>query len=419
MSSKTFCVLPWIHAATLPDGSVQLCCVAAGDSGVNLNEHTLADYWNSDYVKDVRRRMLAGHRVNACQHCYREEAQGFRSQRQGENEVWQKWLGHDSLRQLVSRTAPDGSLDATLQYVDLRLGNTCNMQCVMCQPRESSRWLPAAKKISEICNNPVLKKEFTVQATIAAGRFEWYRNSDFWTNLRTFLPDVREIILAGGEPFLIREQSEFVKACCELGEASHIRLRYHTNGTVFPEEMLTYWKQFERVHFLVSIDGVGDVANYVRYPSDWLEIDKNIQRFDSIGANTGTSFVLTVHALNIYRIPEVYDWVARSRFRTQKYFSNIQDYVSIGVVHQPTYLNVRVLPADHKRAVTEKVEDYMRNHLTGQATDKIVGLLTFMHAADWSKRLPTLVEYTKVLDATRGTNVAATFPELVPFCISR
>jgi MoaA/NifB/PqqE/SkfB family radical SAM enzyme len=118
MASETFCVLPWVHAATLTDGNVQLCCVAGRGSGVNLNEQTLSEYWNSEHVRDARRRMLAGRKVKACQRCY---------------------------------------LTAPLQSIDLRLGNTCNMQCVMCQPRESSRWLPTARRLSELVEGRELK----------------------------------------------------------------------------------------------------------------------------------------------------------------------------------------------------------------------------------------------------------------------
>ncbi|MEK6406573.1 MAG: twitch domain-containing radical SAM protein [Acidobacteriota bacterium] len=415
MRSKTFCVLPWVHAATLPDGNVQLCCVSGGGSGVNLNEHTLADYWNSEYVKDARRRMLAGEEVKACQHCYNEEAHGYRSHRIVENEVWHKRCGEEPMRQLISRTAADGTLDAALQQVDLRLGNTCNMQCIMCQPRESSRWLPAAKKLSEICQDAELKREFSVRSTLDASRFEWYRNVEFWSNLKTFLPHVKEIILAGGEPFLIAEQFAFVKLCCELGEAHHIRLRYHTNGTVFPEEMPGYWEQFERVHFLVSLDGIDEVANYVRYPSPWTEIEDNVRCLDNLGANTVTSFLFTTHALNVYRIPEVCDWADRGGFQGRRYFSHIQDYVSLSLVHRPAYLNVRVLPNRYKLAVNDKLEAYMRTRMDGQRADKLAGILSYMHGADCSRSLPTLVEYTEMLDATRGTGFAETFPELAPY----
>jgi MoaA/NifB/PqqE/SkfB family radical SAM enzyme len=413
--SRTFCVLPWLHAATLTDGSVQLCCVSGGGSGVNLNEQTLGDYWNSEYVKDARRRMLAGQEVKACQHCYEEERCGYKSHRIVENKVWQKRCGTEAIQQLLSKTTADGSLDAALQYVDLRLGNTCNMQCVMCQPRESSRWLPAARKLSASFQNQELKREWRFRSMIDVGRFEWYRNTAFWENLKTFLPHVKEIIVAGGEPFLIKEQFDFVKACCEIGEAHHIRLRYHTNGTVFPEAMVPYWEQFENVHFFVSLDGIDDVANYVRYPSDWEAIENNIRHFDALGENTTTNFNFTTHALNIYRIPEIFDWAAASGLRNRKYFADMQEYVSTSLVHHPAYQTVRVLPGDCKRLVTKKIEAYMEKRLDGQRVDKLTAILSFMNSEDHSHKMPSLVEYTKMLDITRGTDFVATFPELSPY----
>ena len=415
MTSKTFCVLPWIHAATLTDGSVQLCCVSGGGSGVNLNEQTLADYWNSEYVKDARRRMLAGKGVKACQRCYNEEAQGCKSHRLVENEVWQKRLGAEEIQQLVSSTARDGGLDAPVQYIDLRLGNTCNLQCIMCQPRESSRWLSTAQKLAELSHDRELKSLWDFKANIDNSNFEWYRNREFWANLQTFLPHVKEIILAGGEPFLIKEQFAFVRACCELGEAGHIRLRYHTNATVFPEEMVPYWDQFENVHFFLSIDGVGEVANYVRHPSNWDEIETNIRRFDSLGENTTTNFHFSTHALNIYHIPTVLDWADTSGLRNRKRFSNLQEYVHTGLVHYPSYQNIRVLPRDYKHLVTERIGEFLEKRLAEQSVDRLTGILKFMNSADHSDQMPRLVEYTTMLDITCGTDFFGTFPELAPY----
>lgn len=415
MPDETFCVLPWLHAATLTDGSVQLCCVSGGGSGVNLNEQTLSDYWNSEYVKDARRRMLAGRKVKACQRCYREEALGRRSHRIVENEVWRERCGDEAIEQLIGKTEPDGTLEAPVQYVDLRLGNTCNMQCVMCQPRESSRWLPTARKLSELAEDPELKETWDFKAAIDTNRFEWYRNPAFWSNLRTFLPNVKELIVAGGEPFLIKQQFAFVMACCEAGEAHHIRLRYHTNGTVFPEQLIPYWEQFEHVHFFVSIDGVGEVADYVRHPSDWEAIEANIRRFDGLGANTTTNFHFSTHALNVYRIPEVLDWADDSGLRNRRRFGSIQEYVHTGLVHHPAYQTIRVLPADYKQVVTNRIAGYMRTRLTGQALDGLTALLAFMNSEDHSEKMPTLVQYTTTLDGIRGSDLLETLPELAPY----
>ena len=237
--------------------------------------------------------------------------------------------------ELIDETAADGTVDAPVQYLDLRLGNTCNMQCVMCQPRESSRWLPTARKLSQLCEDEELKDTWTSKSAIDTSRFEWYRNPEFWSNLKTFLPHVKEVILAGGEPFLIKEQFAFVKACCDMGEAGHIRLRYHTNGTVFPEELSPYWEQFEHVHFYISIDGIGEVADYVRHPSDWDAIEANIRRFDGLGENTHTTFHFTTHALNVYRVPEVLDWADTSGMRNRDRFASLQEYVHTNLVRIP------------------------------------------------------------------------------------
>jgi len=415
VSSNTFCVLPWIHAATLPDGTVQLCCVASEGSGVNVNHQTLTDFWQSAYLRDVRKRMLDGEPVSACRNCYREERSGSRSHRIVENRVWRERLGEAAIDELVASTGLDGALTAPLQYVDLRLGNTCNLQCVMCQPRESSRWLPASKQMVVVCKDDDLASQLTAGAALDQTRFEWSRGEAFWKDLKQLLPGVKEIILAGGEPFLVKEQFAFVRACCELGEARHIRLRYHTNATVFPEGMAPYWAQFERVHFLVSIDGVGDVAAYVRYPSDWREVDANVRQFDAVGGNSFTSFLFTAHALSLLELPKVLEWVERSAFRSRRWFPHLQDYVSIGLVHNPPHQHVSVLPLEAKRLIKQRISSYLAERLAGQRTDKIEAVVTAMEESDNSRYLPRLRELVRLLDATRGTSFTQTFPDLASF----
>jgi molybdenum cofactor biosynthesis enzyme MoaA len=414
ITSRTFCILPWVHATTLTDGRVSLCCVARSPSEVNLNEQTFSDYWNSDYVKDARRRMLAGERVKVCERCYQEESQGYKSLRRTETEGWQEQCGQRGIRELIDNTAADGTLNASLQYIDLRLGNTCNMQCLMCRPQESSRWMQVAQRMSEISQQSK-PETWHFSSPIERDRFEWYRNEEFWSNLKTLLPHMKEVVLAGGEPFLIKEQFAFVKTCCETGDAGHIRLRYHTNGTIFTDELIPFWKQFERVHFFISLDGIGDVANYVRHPTDWKQIQENIARFDGLGANTMTIFHFSTHALNVYRIPELLEWARTSDLKNRLRFPSLQDYVRTSLVHYPDYQNVRVLPTPHKDVVSHRIRRYMETRLAGQRVDKLTAILDFMNSADDSSKLPTLVKYTEMLDQARNTNFSATFPELAPY----
>jgi len=169
------------------------------------------------------------------------------------------------------------------------------------------------------------------------------------------------------------------------------------------------------VHFFISLDGIGEVANYVRYPSDWGEIEDNIRRFDNLGENSITNFHFTTHALNIYRIPQVFHWADGSGLRNRKRFRHIQEYVCASLVHDPAYQNIRVLPGDYERVITDKIEQYMAKRMSGQHTDKLTAILDFMNSEDHSKRMPSLVEYTKMLDKNRGTDFPRIFPELAPY----
>ena len=270
--------------------------------------------------------MLAGKGVKACQRCYNEEAQGCKSHRLVENEVWQKRLGAEAIQQLVSSTTTDGGLDAPVQYIDLRLGNTCNLQCIMCEPLESSRWLSTAQKLAELSHDRELKNLWDFKANIDNSSFEWYRNREFWANLQTFLPHVKEIILAGGEPFLIKEQFAFVKACCELGEAGHIRLRYHTNATVFPEEMVPYWEQFEIVHTSFSasmVSASGQLCTDILLTGTRLK--PTSVALTVRGEEHNYEFSLLDTCAQHYHIPTVLGLGRYHGLRNRRRFSNLQD----------------------------------------------------------------------------------------------
>jgi hypothetical protein len=96
LPSETFCLLPWVHLSTRPDGSMRVCCTAnassvgptndkehGGQVGIlkddegrpnNLNVSDFQSAWNSDYMKNVRKQMLAGEKPPSCLKCYKEEA---------------------------------------------------------------------------------------------------------------------------------------------------------------------------------------------------------------------------------------------------------------------------------------------------------------------------------------------------------
>ena len=70
--------------------------------------------------------------------CFEEEQNGITSKRQWETVVWKERLNLD---EVVAKMNVDGSMPLDIPYFDLRLGNMCQLKCVMCSPHDSSAWI--------------------------------------------------------------------------------------------------------------------------------------------------------------------------------------------------------------------------------------------------------------------------------------
>jgi radical SAM protein with 4Fe4S-binding SPASM domain len=124
MTSKTFCILPWIHIYANPDGSVLPCCVADHHRPLgNLRNQSVKTIWNNDSYKTLRKKMLAGDRCTECTGCYQAEDKGIQSVRQSRNNEYKKFFN------IVNNTKEDGFLEElSLRHFDIRWSNICNLK---------------------------------------------------------------------------------------------------------------------------------------------------------------------------------------------------------------------------------------------------------------------------------------------------
>ena len=150
--SKTFCSLPWNHLATHPHGVCTLCCESEqqdGISQISLNDGNprrlltlknvtdFSEITNSDSFSRVRKQMLEGEKPVECRKCWDLESAGMKNKRYYENRRVPMDLDYAK-----SITNDDGTLKKVdYEFVELRLGNHCNVQCRTCNPYSSSRWM--------------------------------------------------------------------------------------------------------------------------------------------------------------------------------------------------------------------------------------------------------------------------------------
>ena len=59
--SKSFCIIPWIHMNTWPNGSVFQCCITDYRNVIgDLKKNTLKEVFNNDYMRNLRQELLNG-----------------------------------------------------------------------------------------------------------------------------------------------------------------------------------------------------------------------------------------------------------------------------------------------------------------------------------------------------------------------
>lgn len=428
--SDTICPLPWIHLATRPNGDVRLCCTAnasgAGEEDVkdaglvkqngqvmNLQHNTIAEVWNSDYMKNIRLQMIAGESPSSCTKCYQEESKGIVSKRQWETVVWKERI---DIPKIFDLTADDGSLPVNIPYFDLRLGNLCQLKCIMCSPHDSSSWIKEWKlqypkyKTIELQQDQSWDRNFD---------YTWYQKGSFLDTMQSQAQHIKELYFAGGEPLLIPEHYKILEFMIESGNANNCILRYNSNGLELPDRLFELWNHFKEVKFNFSVDAVGDRNDYIRYPSKWTDVVTNLERLDDTPNNITVNIACAVQLLNVLTISELIHWKESKNFKK----INLPPYgaglVGTHLVYLPSYLNIRVLPKHLKDKVSEKVDYFcMRQSRNSEFMQnpygykRWQGLVQYMNGEDWSNKLPILEDYLSVTDQQRGTDFSKTFPEL-------
>tara|TARA_B100000212_G_scaffold130283_1_gene97687 strand:- start:885 stop:2036 length:1152 start_codon:yes stop_codon:yes gene_type:complete len=379
--SKTFCILPWMHLATNARGRLRVCCNST--PGKNFIEKTdgtyyklfkdnLEEAWNSEVYQKIRKQMIDGERPDMCQRCFREEDAGVRSARQAWNEKWKQDKEYTT----------DAPFD--IKYVDLRLGNLCNLKCRMCNPYASNQWVKEWSLVEEALSPEEYKN---------LSSMDWPEIEKTWENLFSIAHTVEEIYLTGGEPTIIREQHRLLDYFIEKGTAKNIRLKYNTNLTNVPKHLLDKWSKFKRVQLNCSIDATGKLDRYIRHPSNWETIERNFNTIRQL-ENANIEIHCTVQMYNILRLHELIEWALP--YEHKIYFN---------ILNHPECLNVRCLPKHLKEKAEENLKPYL-------LLPRMQGVIDYMWAEDWSDKIPEFNQYTKRIDASRKENIRDVVPEL-------
>ncbi len=391
--------MPWNNVSVDPDGSVKPCCISrdyikkSDGTKFNLGHDKIEDFYNSpDYI-EIRQKMLSGETVPGCSQCTQIESYGKESKRIITNRRFA-----DQLNQTETTVKPD------IEYFDLRFGNLCNLKCRSCIPLNSSQL------DKQVIEHPKLKK-FYHNSNYNIN--DWYETEIFDSNLFSNLSHIKLLYITGGEPSLIKKNFELLKKLIKEGYSKDISLIINSNLTNDKSDFFDLIVEFKKVSFYASVDGYDSVQEYLRYPSDWSQIDKNIQKLVERRAdNIELKLAPVIQIVNLGSITDLFEYAEKFNRQADKLVVD----VFLNVLENPSYLNILHLPNDYKIECWNRIETWVNDKCQYQSElfhSQLETLKNICFAVtEHPEEIDTFFEFNEMLDKIQRTSLADTIPEL-------
>ena len=376
---KPYCTLPFIQFANNVEGKYQACCIA------NVTDYSITktkpmDFFNSEYMKELRKDMLSGNITNritsTCKKCILNERVSGRSKRT------------DNSKSRISKNTIEKSergeniKPTQIEYLKLKVyGNKCNLRCYMCSPTSSSKVAADWKKHGEWSRPAIINP------------FKEIDPNFLYEGLDEVIPYLDMIELVGGEPLMFPELIDFMKWMIGRNYAKQLKIRFITNGTIVDPEIFSYFKDFREVEMIVSVDAYGKKDDYIRDGSNW----NTKLHFINICAQTpnlNLAFSNTFTWMNIGHLPELYHFFY-NEFRISLALNNPVSY--------PQYFQAVHLPQDIKQL-------YLNTTYQSEFSNK-ESLTQILQTPGDPEQFKIGIRRVKQLDKRRGNYFLEQFPE--------
>lgn len=329
--TKTFCPYAWMHLSAATDGNIRLCCNVTTVASSIKDEYgadihigdikNIQDTFNTSAYKDIRKKMLAGEPVEFCQRCYDTENNGGKSIRNFA-------VNQYGIEEYTQNTDITGYVKGIkIKSLDLSWSNLCNLKCKMCHPDATNQL------IEEYINFGESYKEIDLN--------KWTFDA-LYNTLETVSPSIEEILVTGGEPLLNKDFLKYIDYLVEKDYAKNIKLVFHTNLTIMPSKFLERFGKFKHTQIHISIDGVDETYEYIRYPGKWKVIEKNINKLvDYIknSNNIGAEAHVVFQSYNMHNICDLIKYF--NQFKDIKNFEPFPYFISL---YDPWHSHISNVP---------------------------------------------------------------------------
>lgn len=435
--AETYCYFAMHSFSIHAHGKARTCCVSRDNStntfieGKQVNKISidqilinkkynsaanLESYINDPVLMATRSSMLRGEKPEVCSRCWKLESHGIKSFREIQNETYK-----NNIDKNISHVDIDGKLDISgIKYLDITLGNICNLKCRSCNPWNSHRWIEEGPHVPHVG-----WRNTDYQTGRLSNENPWFRNAFKTGFFDDVLPNVDAINFLGGEPLVVDDHYDWLNYISEKGWSKNIKLFYNTNATTFPDRLFEIWKSFKEIHLGLSIDAIGDLAYYVRHPSKWHVIEKNMKKLAEHSYRAKNIFVqthVTISCLNLHDMPNIIGW-CKENYDTWHYQNNNGQRYSwnygyqnclphFNIVEYPDYLNIKHLPEELKIKLSTMLDDQYKRVMSWKLkpweetfANNMLGIKSALNQprveSEWTK----FIEITEASDKFRNLKI--------------
>ena len=356
--SKTFCSFPFNHQYVAASGAVRLCCAtnshAVSNKGhrFHMNNDSLENVWNSDYMKQTRLKMIKGERLKECTKCYEQEDAGVKSMRMTMKKKF-----------FIENTQADGTLSILPNSMELHYGNICNLKCKMCSQNYSHLIGKELLEIGETDKdflNWVYKQSANVNnwTNNLSVEYNWFQKEKTKNKLIDYVSKhITDLTIIGGEPTIIPEFYALLDYCYKNNTLQNKNIVIVTNLTNTNPKMTQWFPKMKNWMIWASIDGLGDITEYIRYPSNFKKVVENLNFYKKLllQSNNGRIvFSPAIQLLNIHQLDDMLKWFidfADNRWGKQFNISWMSQ------VWYPRICNYDTAPKQYRYKVADKLEE--------------------------------------------------------------
>ena len=339
IETDTFCGAPWFQCRNTNQGQYRACCVIdhnlsefSGQKFYKFPDTSVNDWMNSDYMQYLRKNLSNGVKLKECTGCWAREENNILSERQVINS---RIFDLNGMSPAIIKSYfknKNNNIFDLLLVADIKLSNSCNFSCLMCNPEDSSQlytlWLKNHDKWfvqKELQKNPryfeVIKEAFVNKD-----------NRNLLVSILDMKP--RIIKLLGGEP-LMDEQLIQILSELSLKQQSQTALQIITNGSYDLVSVKKRLINFKNLTYTISLEGVEQVQDFVRKGSVWHKIEQNIDKYIKIYGTSDLSIHTTIQALTLFHFNKLLSWAKNKNIRL--------DFL---LLKTPEYLSLEALPPE-------------------------------------------------------------------------